>query len=63
MTEEEVEGVGVPKPPANEEPPPPSETHRTLTENGAYVASKLDTLFATTSKIQVKIYIPSTNWF
>lgn len=51
--EEEVEGEeGEPKPPASEEPAPPSEIHINLTENGAYVASKLDALFATTAKIQ-----------
>lgn len=56
--EEEVEGEeGEPKPPASEEPPPPTETHVNLTENGAYVASKLDALFATTAKIQVNCSI------
>lgn len=52
--EEEVEGEGEPKPPASEELPTSTETHKNLTENGAYVASKLDALFATTAKIQVR---------
>jgi len=53
--EEEGEGEGKPKPPASEGPPSPTEIHINLTKNGAYVASKLDTLFATTAKIQVRI--------
>lgn len=62
--EEEVEGEeGEPKPPASEEPAPPSEIHINLTENGAYVASKLDALFATTAKIQVQNSIPAASGF
>lgn len=56
--EEVVEGEGEegeekPPPPAAEAPKP-SQIQVNLTENAKFVATQLDTLFATTAKIQVE---------
>lgn len=62
--EEEVEGgeEGEEKPAEGGDPPPPSEIHINLTENGKFVASKLDALFAIVAKIQVKYTMPTPTW-